>query len=53
MHRGDTWLVESLDLDDHVAVITRTDPDWSTTAREITDIRVVGEREGRDWGAAG
>ncbi len=50
VHRGDTWLVESLDLDDHVAAITRAAPDWSTTAREITDIRIVGEREGRDWG---
>ena len=51
VHRGDTWVVESLDLDDHVAVITRADVDWSTTAREITDIRVVAEGEGRDWGA--
>ena len=29
VHLGDTWLVESLDLDDHVAVISRADPDWS------------------------
>ncbi len=50
VHRGDTWLVESLDLDDHVAVITRAAPNWSTTAREVTDIRVVAEREGTDWG---
>ena len=41
VHRGDTWLVESLDLDDHVAVITRADPDCSTTAREVTEISVV------------
>ncbi len=51
VHRGDTWLVESLDLEDNVAVIARADPDWSTTAREVTDISVVTEREGRDWGA--
>jgi DEAD/DEAH box helicase domain-containing protein len=51
VHRGDTWLVESLDLEDNVAMITRADPDWSTTAREITDITVVAEREGREWGA--
>ena len=50
VHRGDTWLVQSLDLDDHVALISRADPDYSTTAREITDIRIVAEREGRDWG---
>jgi DEAD/DEAH box helicase domain-containing protein len=51
VHRGDTWVVESLDLEDNVAVITRADPDWSTTAREVIDISVVAEREGRDWGA--
>ncbi len=50
VHRGDTWLVGSLDLDDNVAVISRADVDWSTTAREVTDISVVAEREGRDWG---
>ena len=49
VHRGDTWMVESLDLEDHVAVICRADPDYSTTAREITDITVVAEREGADW----
>ena len=27
VHRGETWLVESLDLDEHVAVIGRADPD--------------------------
>ncbi len=50
VHRGDTWLVQTLDLDDHVAQISRADPDYSTTARELTEIRIVAEREGRDWG---
>ena len=50
VHRGETYLVESLDLDDHVAVIARADPDYSTSAREITDITVVQERIHRMWG---
>ena len=50
VHRGETWLVESLDLDEHVAVIGRADPDYSTTAREITDITIVAEREHRRVG---
>ncbi len=50
VHRGETWLVESLDLDEHVAVITRDDPDYTTSAREVTDITVVAEREHRWWG---
>ncbi|WP_260430727.1 DEAD/DEAH box helicase [Nocardioides sp. LS1] len=49
VHRGETWLVQSLDLEEHVAVIERAEPDYSTTAREITDIAIVGEREHRDW----
>jgi DEAD/DEAH box helicase domain-containing protein len=50
VHRGETWLVDSLDLDEHVAEIRRADPDYSTSAREVTEITIVGEREHRDWG---
>ena len=50
VHRGETYLVESLDLDDHVAVIARADPDYTTSAREITDITVVQERDPPDVG---
>lgn len=49
VHRGETWLVESLDLDDHVAEIRRADVDYSTSAREVTEISIVAEREHRDW----
>ena len=50
LHMGETWLVESLDLDEHVAVMERAEPNYSTSAREITDIRVVRERDHRQWG---
>lgn len=50
VHRGETWLVRSLDLDEHVAVIDRTETDYSTTAREITDISIVEERAHAAWG---
>ena len=52
LHQGDTYLVESLDLHDNVAVVERADPDYSTSAREITDITIVGEREHTSWGPA-
>ncbi|WP_238342894.1 DEAD/DEAH box helicase [Nocardioides cynanchi] len=52
VHRGDSWLVETLDLDDHVATITRADVAYSTTARELTDISIETELEHRTWGAA-
>ncbi len=50
VHRGETWLVESLDLDEHVAVIVRADPPYTTAAREVTDITIVAERDHRSWG---
>jgi DEAD/DEAH box helicase domain-containing protein len=50
VHRGETWLVESLDLEEHVAVIGRADPAYTTSAREVTDISIVAEREHRLWG---
>jgi DEAD/DEAH box helicase domain-containing protein len=50
VHRGETWLVRSLDLEENVAEIEPADPDYSTSAREITDITIVAEREHRSWG---
>jgi len=50
VHRGETYLVHELDLDEHVAVISRSDPGYSTTAREVTEIGIVSEREHQRWG---
>lgn len=50
VHRGETYLVADLDLEEHVAVVDRTEVPYSTTAREVTEITVVGERESRTWG---
>jgi DEAD/DEAH box helicase domain-containing protein len=52
VHRGETWVVESLDLDDRVAMIQRADVDYSTTARELTDISIARELDHRAWGEA-
>src|SRR5690606_4078020 len=50
LHLGETWVVQELDLEHHVAVIERDDPGHSTSAREVTDIRIVEELEHRRWG---
>ncbi|WP_238997984.1 DEAD/DEAH box helicase [Nocardioides limicola] len=50
VHRGETWLVDELDLDEQVAVISRSDPGWSTSARETTALRITGTRESQRWG---
>ncbi len=52
LHQGETWVVDELDLDEHVAVVHRDDPDHTTTAREITDIEIVEELSHVDWGPA-
>ncbi len=52
LHQGETYLVLSLDLEAHVAVVVRDDPDYSTAAREVTDIAITAEREHAGWGLA-
>jgi DEAD/DEAH box helicase domain-containing protein len=50
LHQGEAYVVESLDLAEHVALVRRDDPDYTTQAREVTDIAVVAERRAVDWG---
>ncbi len=50
VHRGETWQVDHLDLDDHVAEMRRADVDYTTTARDVADIVIVAEREHQMWG---
>ncbi|KRF16566.1 helicase [Nocardioides sp. Soil797] len=51
VHLGETWLVSSLDLETGVAMMDRADPPYSTSAREITDIRILQEQEHETWGS--
>jgi DEAD/DEAH box helicase domain-containing protein len=41
LHQGESYLVDDLDLDDSVALVHAAEPDWTTSARDITDIAVV------------
>jgi DEAD/DEAH box helicase domain-containing protein len=52
LHQGETWLVTELDLDESVAVVVPAEPDYSTSAREITDIEILAERQATAWGEA-
>ncbi|MDP9435719.1 MAG: DEAD/DEAH box helicase [Actinomycetota bacterium] len=47
LHQGETWLVDALDLAESVALVHRDDPDYSTSARDVADLRVVEELRGR------
>jgi DEAD/DEAH box helicase domain-containing protein len=41
LHQGVSYVVDTLDLDDRVALVEQADLDWTTSARDVTDIRVV------------
>ncbi|WP_036467609.1 DEAD/DEAH box helicase [Mycobacterium genavense] len=51
LHQGDTYVVDSLDLDDAIAFVHAEDPGYATFAREITDIKVTGTGEQSTFGA--
>ena len=53
LHQGVSYLVDELDLEDAVALIHPADPDWSTHARDVTDLSVVHIRSYVDAGPVG
>lgn len=52
LHQGTTYVVDALDLDDAVAVVHRDDPDWTTSARDVTELRILDTQEVELWGEA-
>jgi DEAD/DEAH box helicase domain-containing protein len=50
LHQGVSYAVDDLDLADGVALVHEDTPDWSTSARDTTDIRVVSTLRSRDLG---
>jgi DEAD/DEAH box helicase domain-containing protein len=51
-HQTQTYLVRRLDLADEAALVDAADPGYSTSAREQTEIEVVGELSQAAWGEA-
>jgi DEAD/DEAH box helicase domain-containing protein len=41
LHQGETYLVAHLDLEDGVALVVPDRPDYSTHARDVTEIRII------------
>jgi len=52
LHRGETFVVDRLDLDEAVALVRCEEPDYTTSARDLTDIRIVESLRTIDWGDA-
>lgn len=43
VHQGESYVIESLDLDDYVALARPDQPEWTTFARSNTDIRIISD----------
>jgi DEAD/DEAH box helicase domain-containing protein len=41
LHQGQTFVVRSLDLSDAIALVDPDTPEWSTSARDLTDISIA------------
>ena len=50
LHQGRSFLVDRLDLAERVALVRPAEPDWTTSAREVTDIAVVDVTSSRSHG---
>jgi DEAD/DEAH box helicase domain-containing protein len=51
LHRGESYVVDSLDFDEGMAFVHGDDPGYATFARELTDIEVTGAGERRVFGS--
>ncbi|MEU8208992.1 DEAD/DEAH box helicase [Micromonospora sp. NPDC049044] len=53
LHQGVSYVVDDLDLADGCALVHAEEPDWSTHARDVTDLSVVSVRSYVDAGPVG
>nr|WP_192779151.1 DEAD/DEAH box helicase [Nonomuraea africana] len=52
LHQGETFLVELLDLEAGVALVSAAEPDYSTFARDVTEISVLSSIRSHQLGTA-
>ena len=50
IHQGESYVVDELDLDQGLALVHAEDPDWTTSARETTEITVTSVLEQKQFG---
>jgi DEAD/DEAH box helicase domain-containing protein len=53
LHQGVTYVVDDLDLEDAIALVHQEEPDWTTHARDVTNLSVVNVRSYVDAGPVG
>jgi len=50
VHQGETFVITTLDLEDHVAFAEPRAVDYTTVAREISDVRIIETLRSQPWG---
>ncbi|MFD4293615.1 DEAD/DEAH box helicase [Rhodococcus sp. NPDC058505] len=50
LHQGESFVVDTLDLDEGLALVHPETPEWTTSARENTDITITGVLDQADHG---
>nr|WP_206038042.1 DEAD/DEAH box helicase [Rhodococcus sp. HNM0569] len=50
IHQGESYVVDELDLDDGVALVHPETPDWTTAARQTTEIAIRSTLEHKQFG---
>jgi DEAD/DEAH box helicase domain-containing protein len=53
LHQGRSYVVDSLELDESLALVHEEEPSWTTSAREMVDIAVVSVLSSTRCGAVG
>ena len=53
LHQGESWVVDALDLDEAVALVHAAEPDYSTSAREVTALAIVEQLRARSYDGVG
>jgi DEAD/DEAH box helicase domain-containing protein len=51
VHRGETYVVDEFDVDDACAVVHAESPEWTTIARDVTDLGIVSIDRSRPLGS--
>ena len=50
VHQGAIFVVQRLDRVEHLALVERATPDWTTHARTVTDVRLLQTLRRQAWG---
>lgn len=50
LHQGESFVIDELDLDDHLALAHPEEPDWTTSVREVSEVEVIRTLTARTFG---